>query len=67
MAKKERKLELRRKKLWGCRYPDPVTGKIRWKTFGALPAMSEAQAKTEWYRFLLTLGEEHLPVPTCSL
>lgn len=67
MIKKERKLELRRGRLWGLRYADPVTGKIHWKTLGTFPKMSEEMAQTEYHRFLLSLGTEHLPVPACTL
>jgi integrase len=44
-----------------------VTGKIHWKTLGTLPKMSGELAQTEYHRFLLSLGTEHLPVPTCTL
>ena len=66
MAKKERKLELRREKLWGLRYNDPITGKTRWKTLGTLPEMSEELARVEYHKFLTTLATD-LPVPTCTL
>src|SRR5438045_258116 len=64
--KQERKLELRREKLWGLRYNDPITGKTRWKTLGNLPEMSEELARIEYHKFLATLATD-LPVPTCTL
>jgi hypothetical protein len=62
----DRKLELRRERLWGLRYADPTTGKIRWKTLGTLPEMSEELARVECHKFLATLATD-LPVPTCTL